>query len=190
MPKIMVFSGSSRAFSFNKMLAALAAEKARGLGADVTLVDLKQFPMPLYDGDTEEEQGLPNNAVKLRDAMLQHDGLLLACPEYNGSVTPLLKNTIDWTSRPSEGVPMVAAYTGKVAGLLSASPGGLGGMRGLVHVQAILSGIGVHVIPSQASIGSAHSAFAENGTLKDAKNDARVQGVVASLVEVVRKLHG
>lgn len=190
MPRILVFAGSARSASFNKMLAAAAAETARGLGADVTLIDLKDYPMPIYDGDLEQEQGVPENAIKLRELMMQHDGLLLACPEYNGSITPLLKNTIDWTSRPSEGLPMVAAYTGKVAGLVSASPGALGGMRALVHVRAILSGIGVHVIPKEASISSAHSAFDESGVLTDDKHNQRLDAVVSSLVETTRKLSG
>ncbi len=189
MPSIMVFAGSARKSSFNKMLAKLAAEKAESLGADVTLVDMRDYPLPLYDGDTEEESGLPENAIRFRGLMLKHQGLLLACPEYNGSITPLLKNTIDWISRPSEGVPMTAAFQGKTAALVSASPGGLGGMRGLSHVRDILAGIGVHVIPSHASIGSAHSAFNEHGKLSDLKQDERVRDVVSSLITTTQKLN-
>lgn len=184
-----MFAGSARNSSLNKKLAAASAEKARQLGIEVTLVDLKDFPMPLYDGDLEEDQGLPENAIKLRTLMIEHDGLLLACPEYNGSITPLLKNVIDWTSRPSDEVPMLAAYKGKVAAIVSASPGALGGMRGLVHIRAILSSIGVHVIPNEASIGAAHSVFSEDNTLSDERNDVRLQGVINSLVETTQKLH-
>ena len=129
MIRILTFAGSARRDSFNKKLAALGAAMARELGAEVTLVDLADYPMPLYDGDLEASEGLPQNAVKLRAMMIEHDALLLATPEYNGSITPLLKNTIDWTSRASDDIGMLAGYRGKVAGLMAASPGALGGLR-------------------------------------------------------------
>lgn len=131
MTKILVFAGSTREKSFNKRLALAAANQAKALGAAVTLVDLRDYPMPLYDGDLEEKEGLPEATVRLKAIMKDHDGWLIACPEYNSSITAVLKNTIDWCSRPAEGETMLAAFTGKVVGLLGASPGALGGMRAL-----------------------------------------------------------
>ncbi len=190
MTRILAFAGSARRQSFNKQLVGLAAAQARALGADVTLVDLRELPMPLYDGDLEDEQGVPPNVVELGALMLSHDALLLACPEYNGSITPLLKNTIDWLSRPYGDLAPLAAFEGKLAALLSASPGGFGGMRGLVHVRAILSGIGVHVIPQDVSVPAAHKAFGDGGALVDGKLAGRLSAVVSALVETAGKLRG
>ncbi len=188
MPRIMAFAGSARRESFNRKLVATAAIKARTLGADVTLVELADYPIPLFDGDLEAVEGIHDNATKLRQLMLDHDALLIACPEYNGSITPLLKNVIDWTSRPADGVAMSAAYRGKVAGLLSASPGSLGGMRGLVHVRAILSGMGVLVVPGDMSLGGAHSAFSDNGALIDDKSNARLERILSTLISTTAAL--
>lgn len=167
MTKILAFAGSARRDSFNKRLVAAAAARAQALGAEVTVVDLADYPIPLYDGDLEAESGLPEKARQLQAMMIDHDGLLIACPEYNGSITPLLKNTIDWTSRPSDGVAGLAATRGKVVALLSASAGRLGGLRGLVHVRAILSGIGALVVPGDLAVGAIHQVLGEDGTLRD-----------------------
>ncbi len=187
MTKILAFAGSARRDSFNKKLVAVAAQQARSLGAEVTLIDLADFPLPLYDGDLEESAGMPENASKLIDLMVDHDALLISCPEYNGSITPLLKNTIDWISRPSGNHAGLAAYQRKIAGLLSASPGGLGGMRGLVHVRAILSGIGVLVVPGDVSVGSAHQVFGPDGALTDEKLASRLDRAIQGLVETASK---
>ncbi len=135
-PKILAFAGSTRSASFNKRLARIAAEGARKAGADVTFIDLRDYPMPLYDGDLEDKEGLPANAKKLKEIFLAHKGLLIASPEYNSSMPGVLKNTIDWVSRVSDPkeVPL-ACFDGKVATLMSASPGALGGLRGLVHLR-------------------------------------------------------
>ncbi len=188
MTRILAFAGSARRDSFNRKLAAFASERARQAGADVTLLELARYPMPLYDGDLEASEGLPDNVVAVRELMLEHDGFLIACPEYNGSITPLLKNVIDWTSRPSEGVGTTAAYRGKVAALCSCSPGALGGMRGLVHVRAILSGIGVLVVPGDVSVGSAHKAFDDSGSLTDERLAQRLQTQITTLVTTTTAL--
>ena len=154
-PRILAFAGSARTDSYNARLVQVAAEGARTAGADVTVLNLKEYPLPLFDEDIEQEQGMPENAKKLKQLFLDHDGLLISSPEYNSSITPLLKNTIDWVSRPAEGEPMLAAYQGKVAALMAASPGGLGGLRGLVHVRSILSSIGVIVLPDQIAVSRA-----------------------------------
>ena len=189
--KLLAFSGSARAGSFNKKLVALAADAARAAGAEVTLLDFRELPLPLYDGDLEEVKGLPDNAKKLKTLMREHDGFLISAPEYNSSITPLLKNAIDWASRQeSDSEPSLVCYTGKTAALLSASPGGLGGIRGLVHVRAILGNIGVYVLPDQVSISTAHEAFDESGKLKDPRKIKQVEKLASGLVELTRKLKG
>ena len=188
MTKILAFAGSARGDSTNKKLVAAAAAAARTAGAEVTLIDLRDFPMPLYDGDLEASQGLPEHTKRLKSLMLSHDGLLVSCPEYNSSITPLLKNTIDWASRPAPGEASLACFDGKIAALLSASPGALGGLRGLVHVRAILGNIGVLVLPAQIAVGKAHEAFGLDGRMRDAKQQASVEKLVAQLVAAVTKL--
>lgn len=189
-PKILAFAGSARRASYNKRLIEIGAAGAREAGAVVTLLDLGDYPMPLYHGDLEAEQGLPENALRLRQTFAAHDALLISAPEYNSSITPLLKNTIDWVSRPSEGEPELAYLTGKVAGLLAASPGRLGGVRGLAHVRQILSNIGVLVIPQQLAVAGATEAFDEQGRLKDRQLQTAALDVGRRLAEVAARLLG
>jgi NAD(P)H-dependent FMN reductase len=189
-PKILAFAGSTREGSYNKKLARLAAEAARRAGAEVTLIDLRGHPLPLFDGDLEERDGLPENAKKLKALFHAHDGLLLSCPEYNSSITAVLKNTIDWVSRSAPGERSLACFTGKVAALLSASPGALGGIRGLMIVRLCLGNIGVTVLPDQLAVPSADEAFDEAGALKDAKKRAGVEKVAGALVSTLAKLKG
>ena len=187
-PKILAFAGSTRIDSFNKKLVKVAAAGAMENGADVTIIDLRDFAMPLYDGDLEQKEGLPSNARKLKDLMLSHQGFLISSPEYNSSISGVLKNTIDWVSRPSEGEEPLACFKGKVAGIMSASPGGLGGLRGLVHVRAILENISVLVIPEQVAIAKAHEVFNSDGTLKDKKQEEQVKRIGASVAKLLIKL--
>jgi chromate reductase, NAD(P)H dehydrogenase (quinone) len=187
-PRILAFAGSTRRESFNGRLIKIAANAAEAAGAQVTLIELADFPLPLMDQDLEAEQGLPAGAVALKKLFLEHDGLLLSCPEYNSSITPLLKNTIDWVSRQSPGEAPLAAYKGKVATLMSASPGRLGGLRGLVHVRSILSNIGVVVLPSQVAVSEAHNAFTQDGQLKDAKLNESIENLGRGLAEFLQKL--
>ena len=188
-PRIVAFSGSARRESLNARLVRVAAADAEAAGADVQLVDLADYPMPLYDGDLEKDSGLPKAARDLKALMRDSDGLLIASPEYNSSITPLLKNTIDWVSRAeSKDEPGLVAYRGKVAALLSASPGGLGGLRGLVHLRAILGNIGMHVIPQQRALSRAGSAFDETGALVNDADRASVRTVAVSLVDCARRL--
>jgi len=187
--KILAFAGSTRRDSLNKKLVKIAADKVREAGGEITLIDLRDFVLPLYDGDLEEAQGAPANATKLYELMKQHGGLLLACPEYNSSITGVLKNTIDWVSRPRQGEPPLAAFTGKVAALLSASPGALGGLRGLSPVRSILQNIGVIVIPTQVCVPQAHKAFSEKGDLLDDGLAQKISRLAGELVSVVSRLH-
>jgi chromate reductase len=186
--KILAFAGSAREASYNKKLLSIAIDGAKAAGAEVTRIDLRDFPMPLMDEDLEASGGTPEPAMRLKELFDAHDALLIACPEYNSSITPLLKNTIDWVSRADDRRAPVACYKDKVAAILSASPGALGGLRALVHVRAILGNIGVLVIPDQVSVSRAFEAFAEEGSLKDVKTQASVAAIGARLARVAAAL--
>ncbi len=188
-PRILAFAGSTRTDSYNKRLVKIAAAGARAAGVEVTLIDLRDFPLPIFDGDLEARDGLPANGRKLKDLFLAHHGLLISAPEYNSSITAVLKNTIDWVSRPVPDEAPLACFDGKVACLMSASPGALGGLRGLVHVRAILGNIKVLVLPDQIAISKANEAFNPEGSLKDPKQQAAVEGLGAQLARVITKLH-
>lgn len=190
-PRILTFAGSTRTGSFNKKLAGQAAQAAREAGAEVTLVDLRDFALPLFDEDLESASGLPENARKWKTLLRAHDGFFISSPEYNSSITGVLKNAIDWASRSeSEDEPPLACFRGKGAALASASPGALGGLRGLVHLRAILGNIGVLVLPEQVCISKAHEAFDEAGRMKDERKSAQVTNLARSLVETLKKLAG
>ncbi|GKS66997.1 FMN reductase [Nitrosarchaeum sp.] len=187
-PKILAFAGSTRTDSFNKKLIKIATAGAKEAGADITIIDLRDYQMPLYDEDLEKKEGLPSSTRKLKDLMLDHHGFLISSPEYNSSISGVLKNTIDWTSRQSTESSM-SCFKDKVAGLMSASPGGLGGLRGLVHVRAILENMGVLVIPTQVAISKAHEAFNLDGTMKDQKQEQQVKKIGANLAQMLSKLN-
>ena len=187
-PKIVAFAGSTRTGSFNKKVIAIAADAARAAGAEVTVVELRDLALPLFDEDLEAAHGLPDGAKKFKTLLRESDGFLIASPEYNSSITAALKNAIDWASRAeSDGEPPLAAYRGKVAALCSASPGALGGLRGLVHLRAILGNIGVLVLPDQVCISTAHDAFDESGKLKDERKGKQLAALAKNLVETARK---
>ena len=189
MPRILAFAGSTRKDSFNGKLVRIAANAARNAGGEVTLVDLAEYDMPLFNQDLEAEHGLPENARKLKKLFLEHDGLLIAAPEYNSSITPLMKNTLDWVSRKeSGGEAPGAAYKDKVAALLSASPGALGGLRGLVVMRMLLTTLGVHILPDQQAVGGAATAFTADGALADPAMQANVERIAAKLVTTTAKL--
>lgn len=189
-PKILAFAGSTRKESFNKKLVKIAADAARAAGAQVTYLDLRDIPMPLYDGDLESEQGLPENAKKFKSMLLAHDGLLISAPEYNSSITGVLKNTIDWASRPVPGETPVDCFAGKVAALMSASPGALGGLRGLVTVRSLISNLRVIVLPNQVAVPKANDAFGPDGKLKDPKQQAGIETLSRDLAGILVKLKG
>lgn len=189
MAKILAFAGSTRKDSFNKKLVAIAAEGARTAGANVKMIDLADYPMPIFDQDDEAAHGKPENAIELKKLMMEHDAFLIACPEYNSSITAVLKNAIDWVSRTDDSDPRpLAAFTGKVVALMSASPGALGGLRGLVHVRSILGNIGCIVLPDQIAVPKADEAFHVDGTLLDEKQHKSVQRLGATLAETAVKL--
>jgi NAD(P)H-dependent FMN reductase len=188
-PRILAFGGSLRRDSFNQKLVALAAEGARAAGAEVTVISLREFPMPVFDQDLEDSSGKPEAAVRLKALFASHHGLLIASPEYNSSLTAALKNAIDWVSRAdSDDEPMLSALSGKSAVLCSASPGGLGGLRGLVHLRAILGNLGITVLPDQFALGSAHNAFAPDGSLSDPARNTTALGLGAKLARHLAKM--
>ncbi|WP_428644877.1 NADPH-dependent FMN reductase [Roseibium sp.] len=183
-PKILVFSGSIRSGSFNGKLAALAAKRLAILDADVTHVSLKDYPLPIYDGDLESASGAPENAKKLKRLFEAQDGIFIACPEYNAGITPLLKNTLDWISRVKE---PGEALKNKVFALGAASPGKFGGMRGLIGTRTILEvGIGALVLPQMVSVSAAASAFDDKGGLTDERTAGQLDKLVDALLRATR----
>jgi len=189
-PTILALAGSTRTGSFNGKALALAAAAATEAGAEMTVVNLKDYVLPLYDADFESEQGLPDAAKALKALFVAADGLLIASPEYNSSITPLLKNTLDWVSRAeSDDEAPLQAFSGKTAALISASPGALGGLRGLVHLRAILGNIGVLVLHQQAAVSSAHTAIGEGPDWSDAAAKKRIASVGKALAEFLLRYH-
>ncbi|MBX9949827.1 MAG: NAD(P)H-dependent oxidoreductase [Candidatus Obscuribacterales bacterium] len=189
-PKILCLAGSLRKDSLNKKLVKAAMATAQEAGADCTFIDLKDYPMPIYDGDIEAESGIPENGKKLKKLLKEHQALLIASPEYNSSISAALKNFIDWTSRPEPGEKSLECYTGKVAGIMACSPGALGGLRGLVTLRSILGNINVIVVPEQIAVSQANEAFTEDGKLKEEKHQKavanvgkRVAGLTKSILE-------
>jgi chromate reductase, NAD(P)H dehydrogenase (quinone) len=181
MIKILALSGSSRHGSLNQKLLDQAVVGARAAGAEVTVVRLSDFDLPIYDADFEAEHGLPKGAMALKALLVTHQGLLIATPEHNGGYTALLKNALDWMSRPN------GFSAGKVAALLSASPGLLGGVKSQLSLQIVLAKLGVHVIPDSFALGAAHQAFDAQRRLRDVNVEKAVRNVGAALVGVVSK---
>jgi chromate reductase len=188
-PKILAFAGATRSQSWNKKLIRVAVAAAEEAGGRVTLIDLRDYPMPLYDGDLEQAEGLPHKARELKALMLANQAFLLSCPEYNSSISGVLKNSIDWISRPQPDEPRYLAFKGKVTGLFAASPGNLGGIRALLAVRQVLTTLGVLVLPTQFALAHAASAFHEDGTLKEEGHRAAVAAVVAEVLEVTARLY-
>jgi chromate reductase, NAD(P)H dehydrogenase (quinone) len=188
-PRILAFGGSLRAGSMNQKLAALASDGAYAAGADVTLIALRDFRMPLFDQDNEDADGMPEAAREFKHLLANHDGFIIASPEYNGGMTAALKNAIDWASRPErDAEPSLSAFRDKAAVVISISPGALGGIRGLAQVRAILTTVGVNVLPGQVAVPHGGSAFTDEGLLQDAGLNAKVKDLGARLADHLRKL--
>lgn len=187
-PKILAFAGSLRTDSWNHKLVVAASKGAEAAGAMVTVIRLRDFAMPLYDQEVEDAGGLPENCLKLKELFKAHHGLLIGCPEYNSSITGVLKNTIDWISRPHEGEAPLECFDRKVVGLTAASPGGLGGIRGLPVERMLLGHIKAIVLPEQYALGSAHDAFDDDGNLKDEKQRQMAEGVGRAVAEVAARV--
>jgi len=189
MPTLLFLAGSAATQSLNKKLAQHAADLAAQKGADVQFIDLRDYEMPLYCTDYEAENGLPDNVKRLKKLFQDADGFFIASPEYNSTFSPLLKNTIDWMSRPhEEGEPILSAYKGKVAALGAVSPGALGGLRGLPTVRAMLSNIGVHVIPTQIAVGG-QNTMDDNGALTQPQHIKMMEALITEFVDTATKLN-
>jgi chromate reductase, NAD(P)H dehydrogenase (quinone) len=163
--KVLVFAGSTRKDSFNRKLAVLATDALRSQQIDTTFADLRDYPMPLYDGDSEAAQGLPPTAKAFKELVREHDTIVIASPEYNGSFPALVKNTIDWITRPEPGERPLEVLRGKTAALLSTSPGPGAGKRGLKHLRELLEMTGLNVLPEQVNVAKATQAFDAEGQL-------------------------
>jgi chromate reductase len=186
--KILGLAGSARTGSFNKKLVQVALQGAESSGASCTYLDLREYPLPIYDGDTEASGGLPENAVRLREIFTSHEGLIISAPEYNGSIAPLLKNTLDWISRSPQAQPDLSPYRHKVAAIMAASPGPLGGLRGLGVVRSLLNNLGITVLSTQVTLRGAHEQFSSSGDLLQEDKRAGVADLGAELAETTLKL--
>ncbi len=186
---IVAFAGSVRRGSWNRKLVRIAAEGASDAGADVELLELVDYPMPLMNEDLEAEKGMPEAAARFKDKLREAQGFIVSAPEYNSSITPLLKNCLDWASRSqSPDEKPLSAFRGKFAVLMSASPGSLGGMRGLVILRMMLGELGVTVIPVYRCIPLADQAFSEDGSLRKTADQRAVKKLGAALAETLEKL--
>ncbi len=188
-PRILVFAGSAREASLNKKLARVAAKVIGENGGEATLIDLRDFPMPIYEGDLEAREGMPPMARKLRELFVAHPGLLIVSPENNGSIPSLLKNTIDWLSRDTDGRSGLEPFRGKVAAIMGASPGAFGAISGLSSLRPILSRLTVLVIPDQVTLPKADQAFKEDGSFVDERHLKSVTAVAKRLVEVTARMN-
>ncbi len=187
--KLLAFAGSTRAGSLNQALLDLAVAEARARGAEVTEIRLKDFDLPLYDGDLEAS-AFPGAARELKSLFRSHQGFLIASPEYNGSVSGVLKNAIDWASRPTDGEALTAlsAFRGKVAGLMAASISPFGGLRGITHMRQILATIQTLVATEQVLVPFAHGAFEEGGALKEQLPAQLLGGLAARVIDLAERL--
>ncbi len=189
--KILAFAGSLRENSYNKRVVRAAMAGAEKAGAEITYVDLRDYPMPIYDDDLLEREGFPQAATDLQKLLLEHDGFLIASPEYNGSLPAALKNPIDWTSRQHGYLKTGEAFEGKMAAIMTASPGGFGGIRCLGHLRSILSILGVNVLPSEIAVGKVHEMF--DGDAAEMTNDKMreiLETLGASVYDMLKKTSG
>lgn len=188
MCKLLAFSGSLRQHSFNQSIVSAAADGARAAGAEVTVVHLADYLAPIFSEDDEAKSGIPEGAKKLKALMIEHDGFLIANPEYNSGYSAALKNAIDWASRKEEGESQLQAFKGKTATLMAASPGGLGGIRGLVPLRMLLGNIGMHVHPAQQAIGGVSKLIDANGTVIDESTLKKLHALGKQAVDFTKAL--
>lgn len=180
--KVLALAGSTREGSLNKKLMQNAAAISRDMGAKVTVIDLKDFPMPFYDGDLEKNQGMPLHAKRIRDLMIASDAILIATPEYNASMPAVLKNAIDWASRSEDGKSSRDAFKGKKFAIMSASPGKGGGARSLAHLRAVIEDVGGEVVELQLAVPQAHNAFDAEGHLAQGPIRQALQSEIQQLL--------
>jgi len=188
--KILAFAGSLRNDSYSKRVVQTAIRGAEKAGADVTFVDLRDYPMPIYDPDDHEKEGFDENALRFQKLLTEHDGLLIASPEYNGSLPAALKNAIDWASRQSDRYKGSDVFQGKLAAIITASPGSFGGIRSLAHLRGVLMGVGVNVLSSEIAVSFVGNKFDGDGEkMTDEKMKELLEQLGVSLVDMLKKLH-
>ncbi len=189
MIRLLFFAGSTREGSFNRKLASLAHHIAEANGIEAVLASLKDYPMPIYNGDLEAEDGPPERARAFKALLHEYQGVFIASPEYNSSVTPLLKNTLDWVSRVREkGESGLDVFKSRVFAIGGASPGHYGAMRSLLQLRQILEiGLGATVIPQQIAVHRARDAFEADGSLKDEAHQKHCKHVVEELAIAARR---
>ena len=180
--KVLALAGSTRADSYNKKLIRAAAKLAQEMGAQVTIIDLRDYLMPFYDADLEKE-GMPKNAKRFRDMIMSSDGIIISSPQYNASIPAVLKNALDWASRDENGQESDSAFAGKKFVVMSASPGKKGGAKGLVHLRAVIKDCGGEVLEKQVSIPCADQAFDETGSLKESSLKQQLEQAVNQLIK-------
>lgn len=189
-PKILAFAGSLREHALSKRVLKVAIKGAEKVGAEVTYVDLRDYPMPIYNLDDHETNGFDEKALAFQGLLVQHDGFLIASPEYNGSLPAALKNAIDWASRPSDKYPRSAVFSGKFAAMMSSSPGSLGGVRSLSHLRGVLTSISVNVLPQEIAVPFAEEKFiGDDEEMIDEAMKARLEELGALLVDMLKKTH-
>jgi chromate reductase len=183
-PNLLVLGGSLRAESYNQKLATIAAGLAREAGAEVALISLRDFRLPIFDEDLEEAEGKSEAAKRLKALFVKADGFIIASPEYNSGITAALKNAIDWVSRAdSEEEAPLLAFKGKTAAIIAASPSGGGGARSLAQLRTLLLNIRVEVVTREVTVPAAYEAFGEDGQLLDKAKEAELKELVTELVE-------
>lgn len=190
-PRILIFAGSARREALSKRLLSACFRPLECAGAQLNVVDLADYPAPLYNGDLEAESGIPASMVNMQQHLAASDGLLVVSPEYNGSIPPLLKNTLDWCSRPNPADPERSGggiFAGRPAAVLASSPGPMGGMRVLFHLRDILGYLGMYVIPQQLGVGQAGSAIGDDLRLIDPRQQAMLEAIASALTTAACKL--
>lgn len=188
MTKILAFSGSTRRNSYNQAVVECAAQAAKDAGAEVTVINLADYAMPIFNEDEEAEYGIPERAQAFKQLMIEHDGILIASPEYNSSYPAVLKNAIDWASRKAGDEPVLAAYKQKVVGLMAASPGALGGMRVLVVLRMLMQNLSCIVAPAQVAVGNVADKLDESGAISDVKTKKQLANLAKQVVDLATKL--
>ncbi|MCY7347157.1 MAG: NAD(P)H-dependent oxidoreductase [Pyrinomonadaceae bacterium] len=189
--KILAFAGSLREHSYSKRVVKTAMKGASDAGANVTYIDLRDYPMPIYNEDDPQNDGFSPNALKFQKLLSEHDGFLIASPEYNASLPAALKNAIDWASRPSDEFKMGAVFKGKIAAIMTESPGAFGGIRCLGHLRGVLSILLVNVLPSEIAVANVGKMFDGDGAeMTDEKMKKILEDLGASLAAILEKTHG
>lgn len=189
-PRILAFAGSLREHSFSKRVVKTAIKGAEKAGAEVTYVDLRDYPMPIYNQDDHDKE-FDENALKFQRLLNEYDGFLIATPEYNGSLSAALKNAIDWASRPSDEFKIGEVFRGKVAAIMAESPGAFGGIRVLSHLRGVLSILLVNVLPSEIAVSKVSEMFeGDSEEMKDEKMKNILEHLGESLADMLKKTHG